>query len=281
MDISRFTTATIGVVIMLIIVAAVAVPIISSLDSANGENSGASAHYSLGGSHGITVGSAGEVTIDGEAVAAPSAALPVVIADTFTITMAATSGDLTISSISGTAYTASTAISDGSTVSIVNGTMTVTPSGGSGATTYTYTKAYIYDENGTWGAYSGTTIKELPGTTVTAYLGSSTVYAFVDFKGETIVDASMWTISSSTATAVTPSAINATATENEDGTTSYTAPATITYPSSTASATTILAPETYGIENQEAISSMIAIVPLLMIVGAIVAVVGIFLTRKG
>lgn len=71
---------------MVVVVVAVAIPIVGSLDNASGENSGETARYDVGGSHIIAVGSDG-VTVDGETVANPSAATYLLIADTLSVSM--------------------------------------------------------------------------------------------------------------------------------------------------------------------------------------------------
>ncbi len=171
-----------------------------------------------------------------------------------------TAGALTLTTVSGTTY-ATTTMASGSSLSLANGTASYTASSGGDATVYTYTKAFVYDANGAWGAYSGATIKALGSTTVTAFAASGTQMGFADVRGGTMTDATAYTISSSTATAQTITAVTSGYVENEDGTVSYTAPMTLTYSGGTISATTVLAPVSYGIENQEAINSMIAVVP--------------------
>ena len=262
---------------MVIVVVTVAVPIIGSMDTASGENSGETARYDAGGSHTIAVGSDG-VTIDGDTIATPSATTYLVMADTLSVSMS-TSGTLTLSTISGTAYATAT-IASGGSLSLANGKASYTATSGGDATVYTYTKAFVYDANGAWGAYSGATVKALGSTTVTAFVASSTQMGFADVRGGTMTDATAYTISSSTATAQTITAVTSGYAENEDGTVSYTAPMTLTYSGGTISATTVLAPVSYGIENQEAINSMIAVVPILMIVGIVLAVVAYFIARS-
>ena len=261
---------------MVVVVVAVAIPIIGSLDNASGENSGETARYDVGGSHIIAVGSGG-VTVDGETVANPSAATYLLIADTLSVSMS-TAGALTLTTVSGTAYATAT-IASGGSLSIANGTASYTASGGD-ATTYTYTKAYVYDADGSWGSYSGATIKALGSSTVTAFVTSSTQMGFADVRGGQLVDATAYTIATSTATAQTITAVTSGYTENDDGSVSYTAPMTLTYSGGSISATTVLAPVSYGIENQEAISSMITLVPLLIVVGMIVAVIAIFVSKR-
>lgn len=262
---------------MVVVVVAVAIPIIGSLDNASGENSGETARYDVGGSHIIAVGSGG-VTVDGEAVANPSAATYLLIADTLSVSMS-TAGALTLTTVSGTAYATAT-IASGGSLSIANGTASYTATSGGGATTYTYTKAYVYDADGSWGSYSGATIKALGSSTVTAFVTSSTQMGFADVRGGQLVDATAYTIATSTATAQTITAVTSGYTENDDGSVSYTAPMTLTYSGGSISATTVLAPVSYGIENQEAINSMITLVPLLIVVGMIVAVIAIFVSRR-
>ena len=277
MEINRFVQATIAIVVMVIVVVTVAVPIIGGMDTASGENSGETARYDAGGSHTIAVGSDG-VTLDGDTLANPSATTYLVMADTLSVSMS-TSGTLTLSTVSGTAYATAT-IASGGNLSLANGKASYTASSGGDATVYTYTKAFVYDANGAWGAYSGATVKALGSTTVTAFAASSTQMGFADVRGGTMTDATAYTISSSTATAQTITAVTSGYAENEDGTVSYTAPMTLTYSGGTISATTVLAPVSYGIENQEAINSMIAVVPILMVVGIVLAVVAYFIARS-
>lgn len=273
MDISRMTTAIVAIVVMVIVVVTVAVPIISSLDSATGENTGETARYDVGGSHTIAVGSDG-VTIDGDTIANPSATTYIVIADTLNVSMS-TAGALTLTTVSGTTY-ATTTIASGGSLSLANGTASYTTTSGGAATTYDYTKAYVFDENGKYGSYSGA-IKALPSTTVTAWVASSTQMGFADIKGGELVKATAYTISSTTATAQTVTAVTSGYTENDDGSVGYTAPMTLTYSGGTISATTVLAPVSYGLAGQESISSIIAIIPVIMVVGILLAVVGAFL----
>lgn len=273
MNISRMTTAIVAIVVMVIVVVTVAVPIISSLDSATGENTGETARYDVGGSHTIAVVSDG-VTIDGDTIANPSATTYIVIADTLNVSMS-TAGALTLTTVSGTTY-ATTTIASGGSLSLANGTASYTTTSGGAATTYDYTKAYVFDENGKYGSYSGA-IKALPSTTVTAWIASSTQMGFADIKGGELVKATAYTISSTTATAQTVTAVTSGYTENDDGSVGYTAPMTLTYSGGTISATTVLAPVSYGLAGQESISSIIAIIPVIMVVGILLAVVGAFL----
>lgn len=273
MDISRMTTAIVAIVVMVIVVVTVAVPIISSLDSATGENTGETARYDVGGSHTIAVGSDG-VTIDGDTIANPSATTYIVIADTLNVSMS-TAGALTLTTVSGTTY-ATTTIASGGSLSLANGTASYTATSGGAATTYDYSKAYVFDENGKYGSYSGA-IKALPSTTVTAWVASSTQMGFADIKGGELVKATAYTISSTTATAQTVTAVTSGYAENEDGSVSYTAPMTLTYSGGTISATTVLAPVSYGLAGQESVNSIIAIIPVIMVVGILLAVVGAFL----
>ena len=277
MEINSFVKGVIGAVVLIVVVVAVAIPIISGLDNASGENAGETARYDAGGSHLIAAGADG-VTVDGVTVANPSATTYIVIADTLNVSMS-TAGALTLTTVSGTTY-ATTTMASGSSLSLANGTASYTASSGGDATVYTYTKAFVYDANGAWGAYSGATIKALGSTTVTAFAASGTQMGFADVRGGTMTDATAYTISSSTATAQTITAVTSGYVENEDGTVSYTAPMTLTYSGGTISATTVLAPVSYGIENQEAINSMIAVVPILMIVGIVLAVVAYFIARS-
>ena len=274
MDISRTVTAILAIVAMVVVVVAVAVPIISSLDSATGENTGETARYDLDGSHTIAVGSEG-VTIDGDTVPNPSATTYIVIADTLNVSMS-TAGALTLTTVSGTAY-ATTTIASGGSLSLANGTASYTATGGGEATAYAYTKAFVYDQNGKYGAFSGATVKSLPSTTVTAWVASSTQMGMADVKGGELVDATAFTISTSTATAQTITAVTSGYTENEDGSVSYTAPMTLTYSGGTISATTVLAPVSYGLAGQESVSNIIGIIPLIMVVGIMIAAVGTFI----
>lgn len=274
MDISKTVTAILAIVAMVVVVVAVAVPIFSSLDSATGENTGETARYDLGGSHTIAVGSEG-VTIDGDTVPNPSATTYIVIADTLNVSMS-TAGALTLTTVSGTAY-ATTTIASGGSLSLANGTASYTATGGGEATAYAYTKAFVYDQNGEYGAFSGATVKGLPSTTVTAWVASSTQMGMADVKGGELVDATAFTISTSTATAQTITAVTSGYTENEDGSVSYTAPMTLTYSGGTISATTVLAPVSYGLAGQESVSNIIGIIPLIMVVGIMIAAVGTFI----
>lgn len=278
MDIGRMTSAIVAIVAMVIVVVVVAVPIMSDLDSATGENTGETARYDVGGSHIIAVGSGG-VTIDGDTIANPSATTYIVIADTLNVSMS-TAGALTLTTVSGTAY-ATTTIASGGSLSLANGTASYTASSGGAATTYEYTKAFVFDENGRYGAYSGATVKGLSSTTVTAWVASSTQMGMADVKGGELVKATAYTISSSTATAQTITAVTSGYTENEDGSVSYTAPMTLTYSGGTISATTVLAPVSYGLQGQEEVSAIIAIMPVIMVVGILMAVIGAFIyTRR-
>ena len=278
MDISRMTSAIVAIVAMVILVVVVAVPIMSDLDSATGENTGETARYDVGGSHTIAVGSGG-VTIDGDAVANPSATAYIVIADTLNVSMS-TAGALTLTTVSGTAY-ATTTIASGGSLSLANGTASYTASSGGAATTYEYTKAFVFDENGKYGAYSGATVKGLSSTTVTAWVASSTQMGMADVKGGELIDAAAYTISSSTATAQTITSVTSGCTENDDGSVSYTAPMTLTYSGGTISATTVLAPVSYGLQGQEEVSAIIAIMPVIMVVGILMAAIGAFVyTRR-
>ena len=274
MDISRMTTAIVAIVVMVIVVVTVAVPIISSLDSATGENTGETARYEVGGSHTIAVGSDG-VTIDGDTIANPSATTYIVIADTLSVSMS-TAGALTLATVSGTAY-ATTTIASGGSLSLANGTASYTATSGGDATTYDYGKAFVYDETGKYGAYSGATIKALSSTTVTAWVASSTQMGLADVRAGELIDATAYTISSSTATEQTITAVTSGYTENDDGSVSYTAPMTLTYSGGTISATIVLAPVSYGLAGQESVNSIIAIIPVIMVVGILLAVVGTFL----
>ena len=181
--------------------------------------------------------------------------------------------------MNGTAY-ATTTIASGGSLSLTNGTATYTATSGGDPTTYHYSKCYVYNESGRYGSYSGATIDALGSATVTAFVASSTQMGFADVRGGQLIDATAYTISSSTATAKTITAVTSGFTENEDGSVSYTAPMTLTYSGGTMSATTVLAPVSYGIENQEAINSMITLVPLLIVVGVIVAVIGLFIRSR-
>ena len=277
MQMNDFVKATISVVILIVVVVAVAIPIISGLDNATGENTGETARYDAGGSHMIAVGSDG-VTIDGIAVEDPSATTYIVIADTLNVSMS-TAGALTLNTVNGTAY-ATTTIASGGSLSLTNGTATYTATSGGDPTTYHYGKCYVYNESGRYGSYSGATIDALGSATVTAFVASSTQMGFADVRGGQLIDATAYTISSSTATAQTITAVTSGYAENEDGSVSYTAPMTLTYSGGTMSATTVLAPVSYGIENQEAINSMITLVPLLIVVGVIVAVIGLFIKSR-
>lgn len=259
---------------MVVVVVAVAIPIISSLDNASGENSGETARYDVGGSHIIAVGSGG-VTVDGETVANPSAATYLLIADTLSVSMS-TAGALTLTTVSGTAYATAT-IASGGSLTLANGTASYTATSGGAATTYDYTKAFTYNESGKYGAYSGATVKALGSTTVTAFVTSSTQMGFADVRGGQLVDATAYTIATSTATAQTITAVTSGYTENDDGSVSYTAPMTLTYSGGTISATTVLAPVSYGLTGQESVNSIIAIIPVIMVVGMLLAVVGAYM----
>lgn len=274
MEVNRMVTAIVGVVIMIVVVVAVAIPIISGLDNATGENTGETARYDVGGSHTIAVGSEG-VTIDGDAITNPSATTYIVIADTLNVSMS-TAGALTLTTVSGTTY-ATTTIASGGSLSLANGTASYTATSGGVATTYDYTKAFVYNEAGKYGAYSGATVKALGSTTVTAWVASSTQMGMADVKGGELTDATAYTISSTTATEQTITAVTSGYTENDDGSVSYTAPMTLTYSGGTISATTVLAPVSYGLAGQESVNSIIAIIPVIMVVGILLAVVGAFL----
>ena len=219
MQMNDFIKATISVVILIVVVVAVAIPIISGLDNATGENTGETARYDAGGSHMIAVGSDG-VTIDGIAVEDPSATTYIVIADTLNVSMS-TTGALTLNTVNGTAY-ATTTIASGGSLSLTNGTATYTATSGGDPTTYHYGKCYVYDESGRYGSYSGATIDALGSATVTAFVASSTQMGFADVRGGQLIDATAYTISSSTATAQTITAVTSGYTENEDGTKTYT-----------------------------------------------------------
>ena len=274
MNISRMTTAIVAIVVMVIVVVTVAVPIISSLDSATGENTGETARYDVGGSHTIAVGSDG-VTIDGDAITNPSTTTYILIADTLNVSMS-TAGALMLTTVSGTTY-ATTTIASGGSLSLANGTASYTATSGGAATTYDYSKAFIFNESGKYGAYSGATVKALGSTTVTAWVASSTQMGMADVKAGQLTDATAYTISGATATEQTITAVTSGYTENEDGSVSYTAPMTLTYSDGTISATTVLAPVSYGLAGQESVNSIITIIPVIMVVGILLAVVGAFL----
>lgn len=278
MEINNFVKGVIGAVVLIVVVVAVAIPIISGLDNASGENTGETARYDAGGSHLIAVGADG-VTVDGVTVANPSATTYIVIADTMNVSMS-TAGALTLTTVSGTAY-ATTTMASGSSLSLANGTASYTATSGGDATEYGYSKAFVYDADGRWGAYSGATIHALPGSTVTAWVASSTQMGLADIKGGELVTSKAFTISSSTATEQTITAATSGYTEAEDGSVTYTAPVTLTYSGGSISATTLLAPVSYGIENQEAINSLITLIPLLLVIGIVMAVIYTFLTRTG
>ena len=184
MEINNFIRGVIGAVVLIVVVVAVAIPIISGLDNASGENTGETARYDAGGSHLIAVGADG-VTVDGVAVANPSATTYIVIADTLNVSMS-TAGALTLTTVSGTAY-ATTTMASGSSLSLANGTASYTATSGGDATEYGYGKAFVYDVDGRWGAYSGATIHALPGSTVTAWVASSTQMGLADIKGGELV----------------------------------------------------------------------------------------------
>lgn len=278
MEINNFVKGVIGAMVLIVVVVAVAIPIISGLDNASGENTGETARYDAGGSHLIAVGADG-VTVDGVTVANPSATTYIVIADTLNVSMS-TAGALTLTTVSGTAY-ATTTMASGSSLSLANGTASYAATSGGDATEYGYSKAFVYDADGRWGAYSGATIHALPGSTVTAWVASSTQMGLADIKGGQLVASKAYTISSSTATEQTITAATSGYTETDDGSVTYTAPVTLTYSGGSISATTLLAPVSYGIENQEAINSLITLIPLLLVIGIVMAVIYTFLTRTG
>lgn len=276
MEMSKFIKATVSIIIMVVVVVAVAIPIIGSMDNASGDNTGETARYSVGGSHYITYGTSGS-TLDGEDLTPGSGSITVMFGNTFNVTMA-TGGAVTVNYVSGATYTTET-LEDGGAVRISNGIATVTTNSSDDGTTVEYSKAYTYDPDGSWGMYSADTIEALEGTTVTAWVASSTQMGFADIMGGDLVSSTAYTISSTTATAQTITSITAGYTENEDGSVSYTAPVTLTYSGGTISATSLIAPIHYGNANSEAINSMIMLVPLLIVVGMIIAVIALFVSK--
>lgn len=283
MDIKNMVTAITAIVVMIVLVVTVAVPVLSSLESTSesGENTwnGTTISLNSNSSNNLDVDDSG-VLLNGERLTGLESMTPLIMANTFYVLYY----NMTIQLVGvpeNSQNVVGIVIKSGESLSMANGTATYTPSGDGAAITFQYSKLYCYDEDGEYALLLGSeTFKASSSTTVTGW-DFDPSFCFVNIEDGEITDYNAYTFGANGTPPTVETITGATTgyVKNDDGTVSYTAPFQIDYSGGSMTAF-VIAPIHYGGSDQGEIGDIIAVIPVIMVVGVLIAAIGVFIPLR-